>query len=407
MASSSRPFQSQTINRLLGTYYAWSQKLSQGIRWLRIGAVWALQVALYPGYAAFQASRVIYRKIAAADPVGQLVNLRKSQPLPIKTWLSPNQSDGSIRLLLGWLMQPNSPVFEGYLPQVALPGLALAVRQSDHLATSHSAGVSRRPNFQGVATDLETQALVLVAEGNQLLNALSPEEQGILARVISWLLAEQEHDRWRQKQQMLAGKLPLLSPNRRSWWPIQLFQHLMRWMSMTPVAKMTNLFGEVQLAEELRTRRLLNHEAKLQLLPTEATTTNILLPQPDIPSTPPRQFPFNWAPALPLTRAQKPTNAVKLTAGQSTAAIQVTAGQPTATVANRELATSSQTVDVASLTPPNSAADDLPWIEAKAVVVSYVDHPLVTLLWWVDRGLTWLESLLQRTWDWVRSRVTF
>ncbi|HEY9877103.1 MAG TPA: hypothetical protein V6D29_01545 [Leptolyngbyaceae cyanobacterium] len=390
MASSSRPFQSQTINRLLGTYYQWSQKLSQGIRWLQVKAVWAIQVALYPGYAAFQATRVVYRKIAAADPVGQLANLRKSESLPIKTWLSPNQSDGTIKLFLGWLVQPSNPVFEGYLPQVSLPGLALAAQKIECLVPSNPSQLFKRSGLQGVATDLETHTLILVANGNQLLNVLSPEEQTILARVISWLLAEQGYDRWRHKQQLMAGKLPLLSPNRRSWWPIQLFQHLMRWMSMTPVAKMTNLFGEVELAEELKIRRLLRHQAKLYLSqadPADSLTTPLL-------------GPFSLQVAPPQSLAQRPATAIEPTATKSTAII-----------AHNEPSFSGQAIEVTEVKPvtlsEQPSTDDLPWIEAKAVVVSYVDHPLVTVLWWIDRSLTQLEALIQSAWNWVRSHITF
>ncbi|WP_137455043.1 hypothetical protein [Halomicronema hongdechloris] len=41
-----------------------------------------------------------------------------------------------------------------------------------------------------------------------------------------------------------------------------------------------------------------------------------------------------------------------------------------------------------------------PWIETPATTVGYVDHPLVKLLRWIDRGLLWLESCLQRLWRW-------
>lgn len=393
MASSSRPFQSHTVNRILGTYYEWSQKLSQGIRWLRLKAVWALQVALYPGYAAFQVGRIAYRRIAAADPVGQLVNLRKSQSLSIRTWMSPDQSDGSIRILLGWIAQPSNPLFEGYLPQVALPSLALVAQKTDYLAPSNPSGISKkRLSIQGVATDLATRTLVLVAEGNQLLDVLSSEEQTVLARVVSWLLAEQGYDRWRRNQQLTAGKLPLLSPNRRSWWPIQLFQHLMRWMSTTPVARMTNLFEEVQRVEELRTRRALHHQARRHLPQAKPDKVTLL-------SRPLSQFPFfEVAPAWPLPQRE-------------TAAIERTAAQSTALMANHDPSFSGRALEVTEVKivtlPEQSATDDLPWIEAKAVVVSYVDHPLVTLLWWLDRSLAWLEGFIQQAWDWVRSHITF
>ncbi|MBD0337166.1 MAG: hypothetical protein ICV62_16890, partial [Cyanobacteria bacterium Co-bin13] len=256
MASSSRSFQSQTINRLLGTYHSWAQRAERVARRLQIGAAWTLQVALYPVYVGFQAGRLIYRKIAAADPVGQLSRLRQRQPSLNRAWMSPDQSDGPIKILLGWLQQPSSPLFQGYLPPAPLKGLARVSGQALELSSVGLAKISQRTRIQGVATQLEDRTLVLVAAGNQLLNVLSIEEQAALSRAIAWLLAEQGHYRWRQQQQLQAGKLPLPSPNRRAWWPIQLFYYLMRWMMTGPVATMTDLFGEAEMVQSQRAYRL-------------------------------------------------------------------------------------------------------------------------------------------------------
>ena len=68
MATSLRPFQSQTMARLVVGY---RQVIHSAGRWLRQGrtaAVWGLQVAVYPLYAAVQGVRLGYRQLRAARP---------------------------------------------------------------------------------------------------------------------------------------------------------------------------------------------------------------------------------------------------------------------------------------------------------------------------------------------------
>lgn len=43
------------------------------------------------------------------------------------------------------------------------------------------------------------------------------------------------------------------------------------------------------------------------------------------------------------------------------------------------------------------------WIETHATAMGYVKHPLEQLLEWLDRAMLWLEELLMRAFEWVRS----
>ncbi|MBD2259773.1 hypothetical protein [Pseudanabaena sp. FACHB-2040] len=384
MASSSRSFQSQTINRLLGTYHGWAQRAERVVRRLQVGAAWALQVTLYPVYVGFQAGRLIYRKIAAADPVGQLSRLRQRQPALHRAWIEPNQSDGPIKILLGWLQQPSSPLFEGYLPPAPLKGLVLAAGQALDLSSSRLAKVSQRTRIQGIATQLEDRSLVLVAAGNQLLNLLSIEEQAALSRAIAWLLAEQGHYHWRQQQRLQAGRLPLPSLNRRSWWPVQLFHHLMRWMMMGPVATMTDLFGEAEMVQHQRALRLLQsqNQARSHIQPLVMTETAFVETVPLLPAADPVL-------TLPAMGRQ---GALELKQGSSIVSSEGNPDGEVTVVSDRLITTASETHPI--------------WIEAKAVVVDYVDHPLVYLLRWIDKGLLWLESSAGQVWSWLRSHFT-
>ena len=43
------------------------------------------------------------------------------------------------------------------------------------------------------------------------------------------------------------------------------------------------------------------------------------------------------------------------------------------------------------------------WLEAQAMPMGYVQHPLERLLRWIDRGMAWLEAKLASLWQWLRS----
>ncbi|MBD0336757.1 MAG: hypothetical protein ICV62_14810 [Cyanobacteria bacterium Co-bin13] len=216
------------------------------------------------------------------------------------------------------------------------------------------------------------------------MNVLSIEEQAALSRAIAWLLAEQGHYRWRQQQQLQAGRLPLPSPNRRAWWPIQLFYHLMRWMMTGPIATMTDLFGEAEMVQSQRAYRLLqsqvqarSHIQPLPMIETAWVETVPLLPAAD---------PVLTLPATGSQGALKPSQPGPMVRSGNTSAEAVTV------VLDRPISSASETSSI--------------WIEAKAVVVDYVDHPLVFLLRWIDKALLWLEQSAWRVWGWVRSHFT-
>jgi hypothetical protein len=56
---------------------------------------------------------------------------------------------------------------------------------------------------------------------------------------------------------------------------------------------------------------------------------------------------------------------------------------------------------------PIGESGTTPWIEAKVTAVTYIDHPLVTVLRWIDKALLWLETVVTAAWQWLRSHITF
>ncbi|HEY9736085.1 MAG TPA: hypothetical protein V6D06_07375 [Trichocoleus sp.] len=409
MASSSRPFQSQTATRLLSAYRAWSHKTQEVLKRARVGVVWGAQVALYPVYVLFQTGRILYRQVAAVDPVGSLTRLLK--PFSRMPQNEPSRVDDArltaaepppVERLLLWLQMPTHSTLDAALLGLPHDCVDLASSSFGQKPPLLRVQELEKLTIEGIATNLEHRTLVLVTRGNTVLDVLSEAEQAALGRAILWLIADQNYAQWRQRQRLAASKLPLLSPSRRAWWPVQLFQHLMRWMSTGPVAATTNLFGESSWAYRAHVRQRLGNQsllrsslqrqaaAEVQALTSESSSYQ----QPESQ----RQLVGVGTSSWPISRSEMAELEPEQVAQSS---LQSQVPSQTSRAFQGELQKQASAAASAGAVLPEAG-----WIEAKATVVSYVDHPLVLVLRWIDQGLLWLESLAQQGWKWVRSHLT-
>lgn len=361
------------------------------MRQVRVGLVWAAQVALYPVYGLFQTARLIHRQVKAADPIGHLTRwggrvVQSKDPLE-----SPCIEAGSTASWLVWLQSFENSV----LPSPVWNRLCLAEEASLDPAVGPSPLVGASPDslppLQGIATDLQRRSLVLVAVGNHILDVLSAAEQASLSRAMTYLLATQRYAQQRRAQRLAAGRLPLPVPRRRAWWPIQLFQHLMLWMSTGAVAGITNLFGEAEWSRPA---------------PLSPTLTGLYLPKagflPGLPAV-------KIAPAALAVTADLASQPAQFFGSQVELATSVPFVASSSSEGSRERRSQAPTdlLQGSYLWQESTRLlQEASWIEAKATVVSYIDHPLVTVLRWIDQGLLWLETLTQQMWGWVRSHFT-
>lgn len=319
--------------------------------------------------------------------------------------------------------------------------------------------------LQGIASLLDSRHLVLVASGNQILDIFSPEQQKLLQRVMIWLMAEWAYYWRRREQRLQAGKLPLPQANRRAWWPIQIFYLVMRWMSLGRVAVVTNLFQEAELVRQFADRKQARLAARSSLHPEDTVASNPgqpgyfrLLPPSFVKALWPF-LPAMLAPAMIAGQLPKypvepvPESPTEMSIGQAGWDVEGANAEgvwvgalpggtlvvplPTSLVARPALASSglalptSSSLELLSLgrlvgsqsvgsggqaaiaaTPsmwlgPIGESGATPWIEAKVTAVTYIDHPLVTVLRWIDKALLWLETVVMAAWQWLRSHITF
>ncbi|MGI0488400.1 hypothetical protein ACN4EK_23390 [Pantanalinema rosaneae CENA516] len=314
---------------------------------------------------------------------------------------------------------------------------------------------------RGVASLLDTQAIVLVTNQNQLLNLLSPEQQTQVRQQISWAVAH--FYRYQQIRQAVRRSFSQLRPpEQQVLLPIRGFYQLMAWVQSGSVAIATNLFQEATLAAR---RAWFAERSLLDLpIPDWSYPHPIAPARPALPSTAPtapRRLAPGWLEsAYQQYGAWLNSRAVQTAIGQIQA--QVTALLPPAQPGVEALATGNlPNAEQRSLREPvleesglefgstarqvllswqeatlalensadiwdsyapsphfahpadvmmpvamaNSATAGVTptpsdYIDTQASLLGYLHSPLERLLQWLDRLLLWIEDTVIRVWRW-------
>lgn len=267
-------YQSRLFNFLNKQSQRLTDQYDRTIRHLKVATVWGAQILLYPVYmmvqAGLSAGRQLSQSAAAGWPqIKALINPKPPEtvpridtpiervldevnrlPLTLTQGLEVNvicsSSANSITFLETEKARNHLTVAspQTIIPQT--PGQILTPSQTDLSATTQTSGL-----IQGVATVIETRALVLVTIANQILDILTPQQQKKLAAKITWELADQRRQ-WRLAEASAhrfkaQRSLTALEEKPRVLPPARLFWHLMAWIQTSPVARAANLFQESTL----------------------------------------------------------------------------------------------------------------------------------------------------------------
>ncbi|MBD2106009.1 hypothetical protein [Nodosilinea sp. FACHB-13] len=419
MATSSRSFQSQTVARLVAGYQQMAHSTGQWLRQGRTAAVWGLQVAVYPFYAAVQGLRMGARQLQATRP-WRPVWAKLTGALPAELVAA----DTPIRALLS-VIQP--PVVHG---QMVRPGGLQLVNVHGPWLKQSKAGAVLTPGqwhlvplnqpIRGIASDLATQQLVLVTVDNGIFADLSDDQQQRLQQALVLMLAEYARVRRRHSlnSQLQQPGLPLPQTNPAVLPPMRWLPAALRWLQTSPLAAATNLFGEASqqaMTATITLHRRTTHRAIGQRPRFEAATTE---PKNPYGHYPPRIWGRPALRTLPATASVEQAAELVVTMagavsavpkGSNSSALETQQGQNGAIAPGSqrlpiETVTAGRSPGSTTLTGTNQYQLDSPSaLDVKVTQINYVDPPLVTVL----RGLDWvlyvLETWLRMAWAWLRS----
>ncbi|MEL0589413.1 MAG: hypothetical protein U1V55_00980 [Planktothrix rubescens PR222] len=226
----SGPYKSRFFNFISQTAQKFTDEGSRSWRYFKFATEITLQTALYPVYFILQTVRVTTQKLGTAikQHLPQLNSEVKSQP--------PNVDTPIIHILNTVTTEtapPNPPYTGGF---------------ENSIISQPAAG-----EIQGVASQIDSQTLVLVQKDNQILDSLTVEQQYQLQQRIILEVADY-HYYYRNSAQHPKPFQPQLQPFSH---PINVvsairgFWQVLCWVQTSPVAVKINCFGESNFVESV------------------------------------------------------------------------------------------------------------------------------------------------------------
>ncbi|MGB5963767.1 MAG: hypothetical protein WBG73_24230 [Coleofasciculaceae cyanobacterium] len=281
-------YQSRLFNFLNKQSQRLTDQYDRTIRHLKVATVWGAQILLYPIYMLVQAGLSAGRQLTQSAEAGwpQIKTLTNAtdEVLPtVDTAIERVLAEINRLPLLEVQNQaiPGHENSEGQISPEAASELATQIVALTQSLTSSSISptassidlntTTSSSGIQGVATILETRALVLVTIENQILDILTPQQQKKLSSKISWEIADQRR-KWRLAEASTRRfkaypKLSALEENPRILAPVKLFWQLMAWVQTSPVAIAANLFQESTLVVATSNQHQLAQRKPEKILP--------------------------------------------------------------------------------------------------------------------------------------------
>ncbi|MGB3560781.1 MAG: hypothetical protein WBA24_19750 [Geitlerinemataceae cyanobacterium] len=298
MPASSKHYQSRLFNLILQQSIRWTDRAAETFRNVKIATVWGIQAILYPVYVVVQATRNSLdrsatsptQELASADEISipsadapleiVLADIKRGELDIILDEIFPEFADETLdshqlphklpqlTAIAQWVKSGVSRmgaiVREGYNPSASI-----SVSQPKKLAKNR---IHKLP-IRGIASLIADRKLVLVNDGNQILNILNSRQQQLLERRIFIEIGNYWMTRQSVREELPAER----KPNR-----------LLGWMQTSPVAISLNLFQEATLAS----RQTKTHSTPTRTLPLPSFSSEssaVVPPSSSIPSVNPVQ----------------------------------------------------------------------------------------------------------------------
>ena len=272
-----RRYQSRLFNLILQQSRELTEQWQRNLRQAKVTSMWGMQMGLYPIYLLFQVTRFTQLALRQGDVQGQ--RLLKAVVDPSQDSLA-SVADGPIRNVLGAIQietlasatdpdAESGPRDETSEPQFAvqIEGLShqrptirvryqkwlqrWAERNPLHNQATRWLGIMSEPDLkiQGIACDLSTTTVLLVAPDNEPLDVLTQTQQRELHKLMAWEMANyRRQQRLGRELQNLAKsnlrQLPIPKLRSQMLPPVKVFRKAMTWVQTGPMAAKVNLFQE-------------------------------------------------------------------------------------------------------------------------------------------------------------------
>jgi hypothetical protein len=453
-SASSGRYQSRLFNFVHQRSRRLTENLSRAFRHLQVATSRVAPVVLYPLYLLFQSTRSAgkqmhqavqqsWPKLQADDTDSQTQTpLTADTPiqrvlllvdaLPLEEAVSTPSPDKTEPInFLAFLFKERFKFF------LNSPKSTSSLTHSSLDAERSFSPTHNRPVVRGIATQLSSRTLVLVTAQNEILDILTPQQQEKLQeRIIGEVV-----DYWRY--QRLAHSVPYQALAFLDRTVADLESNHLAPVSKVAITALSNGFAlgkrswEIVQSPAIASDATNTHTFRIQALIWAAIDYffGAKLPSAQLPSRhgslpqqefsrqlPPQFVSSDVDPWLTLTdlfgdpESSKDEPATQHMPESSTSQTMSQLGGK-----NRFQKLLSQTKQVSGLVsedvclvsageisnqPLRQSTQIEPapdWIETDATAMGYVKHPLEQLLEWLDRAMLWLEELLMRAFQWVRS----
>jgi hypothetical protein len=267
-------------------------------REIKVTALNATQILLYPAYLLVQGSRMLARQLRESTQKVDLPELEEfvgdeNQNLS-ELEIGSESAIGEILHLAENLLLPSQTATGSHsfsfvinsakadiqsLSEIQLGGKTTKAQKTSVLEThlaktqiSSVAEITNKPQVQGIATFIAARTLVLVGTENQILDILTPEQQELLEGRITWEVANSGPERRQIAEKELKFNLGLESAAETSKLsPVRRFWQLMAWIQTSPIALKRNQFGESILA----VKKAINASANRNLIVAQTASAQL------------------------------------------------------------------------------------------------------------------------------------
>ncbi|MDJ0598277.1 MAG: hypothetical protein QNJ37_05500 [Crocosphaera sp.] len=221
-SSNHQPYKSKLFNFINRRSSQWRDRLIRSAQYLRVGVEWSLQILIYPLYLMVQAGRAT----------------RKQLRLGFTQKILPTNKHNTAS---------STPKVDRPLRRVFQETQHCLIQNKTKQTTQQNNNQKTPVMIQGMASEIESHDLVLVAENNTIIDILSETQQKHLKKYIRLETANYWYDFKQNKRDDLGLIHTFTQKNEHILPPIRWFWQVMSWMQTGTVAMNLDLFGESSL----------------------------------------------------------------------------------------------------------------------------------------------------------------